>query len=75
MVTLLLEALQTLGRDDEVALAGRWLEIPGVRCAVFVVEARLGGGFYAWCGAPCDRTVQFHHDPIRAIELGLRRAA
>lgn len=73
-LTSLVDALATLGLGAEVTLAGRWARLAGERCAVYVVEARLGGGYFAWCAAPCEQTVEHHRDPIGAIESGLRRA-
>ncbi len=73
-VTLLLEALQTLGVDGDLALAGRWATLQGTRCTVFVAQAGVSG-YLTWCGAPCDGAVEFYLTPIQAIEAALRRAS
>ena len=74
-MTRLLEALEALGLEGEVIHSGRWLKLPGERCPVYVVEAAWGAGYYTWCGAPEERSVEFYPDPTEAIRAGLRRAA
>ena len=74
-MTRLIEALEPLGLDGEIALGGRWVKIQGERCAVYVVEAAWGAGYYTWCDDPEERAVQFYADPAAAILAGLRRAA
>ena len=74
-MTRLVEALLSSGIDGEIALGGRWVKLQGVRCAVYVVEAAWGAGYYTWCDDPEERTVQFYADPAGAVEAGLRRAA
>ncbi len=73
-VTLLLEALQTLGVNGELVLAGRWVTLQGTRCTAFVAQAGISG-YFTWCGAPCDGAVEFYLTPIQAIEAALRRAS
>ncbi len=73
-VTLLLEALQTLGVNGDLVLAGRWVTLQGTRCTVFVAQAGISR-YLTWCGAPCDGAVEFYLTPIQAIEAGLRRAS
>ena len=51
-MTRLVEALLSSGIDGEIALGGRWVKLQGVRCAVYVVEAAWGAGYYTWCGDP-----------------------
>jgi hypothetical protein len=68
------EVLGTLGLTAETSLDGRWIKLRGARCAVYVVEAAWGTGYYTWCDDPCDRTVEFYRDPHVAIRAGLRRA-
>ena len=51
------------------------MTIQGERTLVYVVEATRGGGYYTWCADPQARTVEFYHDPVQAIQAGLRRAA
>ncbi len=74
-MTRLAEALQALGLEGEVDLAGRWVKVGEDRCPVYVYEAARGGGYYAWCGCPEARTVQFYRDATEAIQAGLHRAA
>ena len=74
-MTGLVEALQSLGLDAEIALGGRWVKLEGERCAVYVVAAAWGAGYYTWCDAPKERAVQFYADPAVAIREGMRRAA
>jgi hypothetical protein len=74
-MTRLVEALQALGLEAEVSLAGRWVTIQGGRCRLHVLETPAGDGYYIWCDAPGDRAVQFYPDPDEAIREGLRRAA
>jgi hypothetical protein len=75
MMTRLNGALQQLGLDGEVALAGRWVTLRGERCLVYVVETGQGADFYTWCDDPQARTVEHYHDPVTAIQAGLHRAA
>ncbi len=74
-MTGLLEALRDLGLAGEISLSGRWVELRGERCAVYVVEAAWSGGYYTWCDDPAQRTVEHYLDPIEAIQAGLRRAS
>ena len=71
----LVEALQALGVEGDVALSGRWVTIAGERCRVQVVEASWGTGYYGWCDDPAERTVRRYPDAATAIRDGLRRAA
>jgi hypothetical protein len=41
---------------------------------VYVVETTRGADFYTWCDDPQARTVEHYHDPLAAIQAGLRRA-
>jgi hypothetical protein len=74
-MTLLTEALETLGLEAEITLAGRWAKLQGERCAVYVTEAPWAGGFFSWCDDPLERGVEHHTDPIEAIQTGLKRAS
>lgn len=74
MVTLLIDALRTLGLDAEVGLGGRWLTVLGQRCPVYVVQATVEGRYYTWCDDPEERAVEVYRDPREAIAAGLRRA-
>ena len=74
-MTRLVAALRALGAEGEIALAGHWVTLQGERCAVYVAEARAGGGYYTWCEAAEARVVEYYLDPTAAIEAGLRRAA
>ncbi len=74
-MTRLAEALQALGLEGEIDLAGRWVKVGGDRCSVYVYEAVWDGGYYTWCDDPGDRTVEFYRDATEAIQAGLRRAA
>jgi len=73
-MTQLIGALQALGLEGEIALAGRWVTLQGECCAVYVVESRHDG-YYTWCDDPHSRTLEFYSDPAKAIRAGLRRAA
>ncbi len=73
-MTRLAEALQALELEGEVGLAGRWVRVGGYRCPVYVYEAPWDRGYYTWCDAPGDRTVEFYPDATEAIQAGLRRA-
>ncbi|HYN88783.1 MAG TPA: hypothetical protein VER55_09645 [Ardenticatenaceae bacterium] len=73
-MTRLVEALQELGLYGHVTQGGRWVELQGERCLVYVVEARSENGYYSWCGCDGQRTVEFYRDPIEAIRAGLQRA-
>lgn len=74
-MTQLVETLRALGLHAKVELDGRWVTLAGERCAVYVVEARWGAGYYSWCADAQARTVEWYRDPATAIEMGLRRAA
>jgi hypothetical protein len=74
-MTHLVDVLRLLGVHSEVTLAGRWATIQGERCQVHVVEAPWGAGYYGWCDDPGERAVKRYHDPVAAIQDGLRRAA
>ena len=74
-MTRLVEALRTLGLEGRVGISGRWVELKGERCRVYVAAAPRNAEFYAWCDDPKERTVEHYSDPIAAIEAGLRRAA
>ena len=73
-MTQLVDTLEALGLSGEVTNAGRWVRLQGERCPVFVVETSYGGGYFTWCGAPCEPVVAFYHDPAMAIRSGLARA-
>jgi hypothetical protein len=74
-MTHLVDTLERLGLAPEESLDGRWIKFRGARCAVYIVEAAWGLGYYTWCDAPHERTVEFYRDAHTAIEAGLRRAA
>jgi hypothetical protein len=48
-MTRLVAALQALGLDGEINLAGRWMKLQGKQCAMYVVEAAWGDGYFASC--------------------------
>jgi hypothetical protein len=73
-VTPLVEALQMLHLDGEIALGGHWITLRRDGHAVYVVEAAWGGGYYTWCDDPRERSVESYPDPVTAIRAGLRRA-
>lgn len=70
----LVDALQELRLDAEIAMEGRWARIQGERCFLYVVEMSRHRGFFTWCDDPEERAVEFHSDPVDAITSGLRRA-
>lgn len=74
-MTRLVDALRTLQLEAQIELAGRWVELDGRGCTVYVVEAAWGHGYYTWCSTPQEQTVEFYTDPYEAIRAGLRRAA
>jgi hypothetical protein len=74
-MTPLVEALDALGLNGEIELAGRWVRLAGERCAVYIVEAAWGTGYYTWCDDERERAVQLYRDPATAIRAGLARAA
>ena len=74
-MTRLVEALNALGLQGEIALSGRWIRLNGERCPVYVIEEAWGVGYYTWCDDPQARTVEFYRDAATAIQAGLRRAA
>jgi hypothetical protein len=74
-MTRLTDALDSLGLAAEIALAGRWAQLQGEVCAVFVAEAPWGAGFYTWCDHPRERDVEYYVNPIAAIRAGLERAS
>ena len=74
-MTRLVAALQALGLEGEIALAGHWVKLVGDRYTVYVAETTSGRGYYTWGQAPDARVVEFYLDPVEAIESGLRRAA
>lgn len=71
----LVDALKELRLDAEMAMEGRWVQIQGERCSVYVVEMARRRGFFTWCDDPDERAVEYHSDPFDAIHSGLRRAA
>ncbi len=73
-MTRLEDALLIQGLEGRFELPGRWATLRGERCAVFVVEAANGEGYYTWCDDPADRAVEFYTAPAQAIRDGMRRA-
>ena len=73
-MTQLVEALDALHLEGELSLADRWVKLQGQRCWVYVAAAK-GGGYFTWCDDAQERAITFYHDPIDAIQAGLRRAA
>lgn len=71
----LVDALEMLGLQAEISLAGRWITLQGERARVYVVEGSWGGDYYTWCDDERARSVECYRDPIEAIQHGLRRAA
>jgi hypothetical protein len=75
VMTRLVAALQALGLEGEIALAGYWVKLAGDCYSVYVAETTSGSGYYTWGDDPDARVVEFYLDPVEAIEAGLRRAA
>jgi len=71
---VLVDTLKQLGLDAEIAMDGKWVQLQGERCSVYVVELSRRRGFFTWCDDPEERAVEFHADPVDAITSGLRRA-
>ena len=74
-MTQLVEALQSLGLQGEIAPSGRWVKLQGDLCLVYVVQAVSGAAYYTWCEDPRERAVEFYQDPFAAIQAGLKRAS
>ena len=74
-MTRLVAALQALGLEAEVALAGRWVKLRGERYAVYVAATTSGTGYYTWGEDGAARVIAFYLDPAEAIVAGLRRAS
>ncbi len=72
-MTRLLESLEALGLSGQVDTSGRLMSVRGERCLVYVFEA-TPGGYYTWCDAPGESTVEFYPDLVEAIRAGLRRS-
>lgn len=74
-MTELVDTLAALGLTGEITNGGHWACLSGERCAVYVVEAAWGGGYFTWCGMPHSGVVEFYRDPGAAIRAGLARAS
>jgi hypothetical protein len=72
-MTQLVDTLEALGLSGEITNAGRWVRLTGEHCPVYVVEA-LWGGYFTWCGPPCEGMVAFFRNPTVAIREGLAHA-
>ena len=73
-MTQLVETLEALGLTGEITNGGRWACLAGEHCPVYVVETAWGGGYFTWCGLPCESVVEFYPRPDTAIRAGLARA-
>jgi len=71
----LVDALQIMGLDAEISLAGRWISLQGERSRVYIVEGSWGREYFTWCDDEQARAVECYAHPITAIREGLRRAA
>jgi len=71
----LVDTIDLLGLDADLAMEGRWVRIGGERCSVYVVELARGRGYFTWCDDPVERAVEFHEESLEANLSGLRRAA
>jgi hypothetical protein len=74
-MTRLVDTVQQMGLDGEISLLGRWVRLQAAQCLVYVIEVAGGCGYYTWCDAPGERTIEPYLDPAEAIQAGLRRAA
>src|SRR5439155_26001274 len=74
-MTRLVDVVKQLDLDGEISILGRWVRLQGERCPVYVIEVAGGCGYYTWCDAPGERTIEPYLDPTEAIQAGLRRAA
>ena len=72
-MTRLVAALQALGLEGKIALAGHRVELAGDRYTVYGAETTSGRGYYTWGQAPDARVVEFYLAPVEAIESGVRR--
>jgi len=73
-MTPLLEALQALNLEGDLALSGRWVTLQGECSTVYVLAMPWGAPYYTWCDAPQARAVEVYWDAVEAIQAGLRRA-
>ena len=71
----LVDALQVLGLDAEIRLAGRWIVLQGECSRVYVVEGTWGREYFTCCDDEQPRAVECYDDPITAIQEGLHGAA
>lgn len=71
----LVDALRAQGLTADISHAGRWAEIEGERCKVYVIETADERGYHSWCDDAEERTVEYYREPDEAIRAGLRRAA
>ena len=74
-MTHLVAAMEALGLQGDVSLAGRWITVRGERAPVHVMEVPWRGGYATWCDRRGARTVERYGDATEAIRAGLRRAA
>ncbi len=72
-MTTLVKTLHEMGLSGEVSLSGRWVELQGERCIVYVVEAASSLHYYTWCDDAETRKVEFYVTAAEAIKAGLRR--
>ena len=73
-MTRLAEMIDSLKIHGKVELGGRWAQLNGEHCSVYIVEDSLGISYFVWCGPPGDRTVEHYRDPHEAIRAGLERS-
>lgn len=73
-MTTLIDTLSAFGLQLEESIDGVWVRVRGRRCAFYIVEAAGGSGYFTWCDAPTDRTVEVYTDCAAAVRAGLRRA-
>lgn len=64
-MTRLEDTLLMQGLEGRFELSGRWATLRGERCAVFVVEAANGEGYYTWCDDPGARALSFTPSRLR----------
>ncbi len=73
-MTRLVEAVQTLGLEADIAPSLRLVKIRGERCAVYIAEVAWGSQYYTWCDGVWARGVELYTNAQAAIQSGLRRA-
>lgn len=73
-MTRLVDAVQTLEVEADIAPSRRLVKISCERCTVYVAEVAWGSQYYTWCDGAWARTVECYANAQEAIQAGLQRA-